>query len=186
MSAPLHCCTAEAWLDFSNSWCLLSGNDLGARVKRDQLHWLLYKQLASPLICFLFYVMIALLAKPMLWSVWGSPSLVACSHSAQHPSHVDGMHPWWTLVYHFFIIQATCIWLLLMCHSTKTLLYLSFWIIQLIRACTEIGDPLVLVLRGLLLSHHQMHSSGYWSTSCARLTSIAMLQSIFYWILPWW
>ena len=43
----------------------------------------------------------------MLWSVWGSPSWVACSHSAQHPSHMGGMHPRWTLVYHFFIIQAT-------------------------------------------------------------------------------
>jgi hypothetical protein len=38
----------------------------------------------------------------MLWSVWGSPSWVACSYSAQHPSHVGGMHPQWTLVYHLF------------------------------------------------------------------------------------
>jgi hypothetical protein len=38
----------------------------------------------------------------MLWSVWGSPSWVACSHPAQHPSHVGGIHPRWTLVYHLF------------------------------------------------------------------------------------
>ncbi len=62
--------------------------------------------------------------KRVLWSVWGPPSWVACSHSAQHPSHVGGMHPRCTLVYHFFIIQAKCIWLLLMCHSMKTLLFI--------------------------------------------------------------
>jgi hypothetical protein len=28
----------------------------------------------------------------MMWSVWGSASWVACSRSAQHPSHVGGMH----------------------------------------------------------------------------------------------
>ncbi len=33
-----------------------------------------------------------------MWSVWGSASWVACSCSAQHPSHVGGMHPQWTLV----------------------------------------------------------------------------------------
>ena len=27
-----------------------------------------------------------------MWSVWGSASWVACSRSAQHPSHVGGMH----------------------------------------------------------------------------------------------
>ncbi len=36
MRAPLHCYTAEEWLAFSNSCCLLSGNDLGASVKREQ------------------------------------------------------------------------------------------------------------------------------------------------------
>jgi hypothetical protein len=65
MSAPLHCYIAEEWLVFSNSCCLLSGHDLGARVKREQTHRLLYKQLASPLICFLFYVMIASLLVEM-------------------------------------------------------------------------------------------------------------------------
>ncbi len=59
MSEPLHCYTAEAWLVFSNSWCLSSGNDLGARGKQKQTHCLLYKQLVSPLICCLFNVMIA-------------------------------------------------------------------------------------------------------------------------------
>jgi hypothetical protein len=38
MSAPLHCYIAEEWLVFSNSCCLLSGHDLGARVKREQTH----------------------------------------------------------------------------------------------------------------------------------------------------
>jgi hypothetical protein len=33
-----------------------------------------------------------------MWSVWGSASWVACSRSAQHPSHVDCMHPQRTLV----------------------------------------------------------------------------------------
>jgi hypothetical protein len=72
-----------------------------------------------------------------MWSVCGSASWAACSCSAQHPSQVGGMHPQWTLidcgmhprwtsVYHFFIIQATCIWLLLIRHSMKTLLYSSF------------------------------------------------------------
>jgi hypothetical protein len=30
--------------------------------------------------------------------VWGSASWVACSHSAQYPSHVGGMYPQLTLV----------------------------------------------------------------------------------------
>jgi hypothetical protein len=34
----------------------------------------------------------------MMWSVWGSAPWVACSLFAQHPSHVGGMHPQWTLV----------------------------------------------------------------------------------------
>jgi hypothetical protein len=38
----------------------------------------------------------------MMWSVCGSTSWVACSCSAQHPSHVGGMHPQWTLVDHIF------------------------------------------------------------------------------------
>ncbi len=60
----------------------------------------------------------------------------------------------------FVIIQATCIWLVLMHHSMKTLLCSSFWIIQLFMVWTEIEDPLVLVLEGFLFSHSQLHSSG--------------------------
>jgi hypothetical protein len=37
-----------------------------------------------------------------MWSVCGSASWVACSCSAQHPSHMGGMHPQWTLVDHIF------------------------------------------------------------------------------------
>ncbi len=72
---------------------------------------------------------------------------VACTH--------NGL---WQIT--FVIIQTTCIWLLLMHHSMKTLLCSSFWIIQLIMAWTKIEDPLVLVLMGFLLSHSQLHSSG--------------------------
>jgi hypothetical protein len=35
-----------------------------------------------------------------MWNVWGSASWVACSHSAQHLSHVRGMHPQQTSVDH--------------------------------------------------------------------------------------
>ena len=37
-----------------------------------------------------------------MWSVRGSALWVACSYSAQHPSHVGGMHPRWTLVDRIF------------------------------------------------------------------------------------
>ncbi len=94
ISKLLHCYTNKAWLVFSNSWCLSSVNDLGAMGKREQTHWLMYKRFASPLIYFLFYVMIAsLLVVAVMWIVWGSASWAACCHSAQLPSHVSGMHP---------------------------------------------------------------------------------------------
>ncbi len=150
ISAPLHCYTGKAGSVFGNSWLLASGNDFGAMGKREQMHWFLYKQLASHLICFLFYIMIASL-------------LVAARDVAvHHDIHLmceactrDGLRQ-----ITFVIIQATCIWLLLMHHSMKTLLCSSFWIIQLIMAWTETEDPLVLVLVDFLLSHSQLHSSG--------------------------
>ncbi len=37
-----------------------------------------------------------------MWSVWGSASWVACSHFAQHPSHVGDMHPRWTSMHCMF------------------------------------------------------------------------------------
>ncbi len=93
MSAPLHCCTAEAWFGFSNSWCLLSGNDLGARVKREQPHLLLYKQLASPLICFLFYVMIALMVETRALECLGF-SLMGGLYPFRTTSISCGSHMW--------------------------------------------------------------------------------------------
>ncbi len=52
ISAPLHFHTNEAWLVFSNSWCLSRGNDFGAMGTRGQMHWLLNKKFAPSLICF--------------------------------------------------------------------------------------------------------------------------------------
>jgi hypothetical protein len=79
-----------------------SGNDLGARGEREQLHLLLYKQVASPLICFLFHVMIAFCWwQHVMWTFWGYASWVVCSRSPQHPSHVGGMHlRWIAFFYH--------------------------------------------------------------------------------------
>jgi hypothetical protein len=85
----------------------------------------------------------------MMWSVWGSASWVACSHFAQHPYHVGGMHPQWTLVdlSSKQLVFGSCLCTILSRHCYT----LHFWIIQVIMACTEIEDPRVLVLMCILV-----------------------------------
>ncbi len=127
MSTPLHCYTAEAWLGFSNSWCLLSGNDLDARVKREQPHLFNVQAISISFDLFSLLCHDCLVGGNACCGVFG---VLPHGWPVAIPHNI---HLMWVACTHnglwcitFFIIQATCIWFLLMCHSMKTLLYLSF------------------------------------------------------------